>query len=535
MRKYRILEAFVISLLFSMWTLSVFAQVDTAWVRRYDGPGSGLDYAKSIAVDLQSNIYVTGISNKYSHPEYNYDYATIKYYPNGDIAWVRRYNGPKDDYDEAYAIAVDVSGNVYVTGESEGKGTDNDYATIKYYPNGDTVWVRRYNGPGNAYDRAVALVIDSAGNVYVTGRSEGSGTGKDYATIKYFPDGDTAWVRRYNGPTNEYDEAYAIAVDEIGNVYVTGVSDSNYVTIKYFSNGDTAWVRRYEGLSNWDVALAVAIDSTGDVYVTGHSGTIKYDADGNQLWPALWAGVDIVSDYSGNIYLTGRSWDSLTNVDYATTKCYPDGDTAWRRTYKGVGKSFDKAVSITLDRLSNVYVTGVINWGTAPGPGTCEDFCTVKYDTDGNELWAAIYNHGTGDWDEAYDIAVDDSGNVYVTGRSGGDYATIKYVQGEVFVEEEDQVGIVSSFVLHQNYPNPFNPQTIIEYTLNSPSEVSLGVYNIKGQLVKTLIDGHREKGFHRVLWDGKNDKGEKTSSGIYYYQFKAEDYVETKKMVKLR
>src|SRR3989304_8951188 len=141
-----------------------------------------------------------------------------------DAAWVRRYNGPGDSSDYASAITVDGSGNVYVTGYSTGSGTYYDYATIKYYSNGDTAWVRRYNGPGNGYDEAYAIAVDGSGNVYVTGQSIGSGTYNDYATIKYYSNGDTAWVRRYNGPGNVDDVAYAIAVDGSGCVYVTGWS-----------------------------------------------------------------------------------------------------------------------------------------------------------------------------------------------------------------------------------------------------------------------------------------------------------------------
>jgi hypothetical protein len=219
------------------------------------------------------------------------DYATIKYYPNGDTAWVRRYNGTGNDWDEAYAIAVDDSSNVYVTGTSYGSGTYFDFATIKYYPDGDTAWVRRYDGPANGSDGAYAIAVDGSGNVYVTGGSAGSGTGSDFATIKYHPNGDTAWVRRYDGPWNDYDWARAIAVDGSGNVYVTGESYgsgtySDYATIKYYPNGDTAWVRRYNGPGNWDdEASAIAVDGSGNVYVMGVSwgsgtsddyATIKY-------------------------------------------------------------------------------------------------------------------------------------------------------------------------------------------------------------------------------------------------------------------
>ena len=292
--------------IFFLLIVPVFAQsVDTAWVRRYNGPGDSLDGARAIGVDVSGNVYVTGGSWGGGT---DYDYTTIKYYANGDTAWVRRYNGPGDSADSAHAIKVDNSSNVYVTGESWGSGTYYDYATIKYHLNGDTAWVRRYNGPGNSYDHAYAMVVDSSGNVYVTGGSYGSGTSVDYATIKYHPNGDTAWVRRYNGPTNCIDRALAIAVDNSGNVYVTGESDGDetswvdYATIKYDPNGIELWVRRYNGPGNYnDYARSVAADDSGNVYVTGSSD--------RSTWP--------------------------DNFDYATIKYHPNGDTAWVRTYHG--------------------------------------------------------------------------------------------------------------------------------------------------------------------------------------------------------
>ena len=102
----------------------------------------------------------------------------------------------------------------------------------------DTAWVRTYNGPGNLADSATALAIDDFGNVYVTGSSYGGGTSTDYSTIKYYPDGDTAWVRRYNGPNDSTEVATALTIDDSGNIYITGFSYGNetsadYLTIKY--------------------------------------------------------------------------------------------------------------------------------------------------------------------------------------------------------------------------------------------------------------------------------------------------------------
>jgi len=440
---------FLVSMLIVVSLLNyAFAQVDTAWVRRYNGPGNDLDYASAIAVDGSGNVYVTGPSTGIGT---NWDYATIIYYANGDTAWVRRYNGPGNYGEWSSAIAVDGSGNVYVTGESYGSGTSYDYATIKYYANGDTAWVRRYNGPGNGIDVGYSITVDGSDNVYVTGGSYGSGTGYDYATIKYYANGDTAWLRRYNGSGNLNDYAYRLAVDGSDNVYVTGRSygsgtDYDYATIKYYANGDTAWVRRYNGPGNVeDRALAITVDGSGNVYVTGYSygsgtandyATIKYYGDGDTAWVRRYnypadssdEASAIAVDHSGNVYVTGSSRDSGTDYDYATIKYYPNGDTAWVRRYNGPGNGSDVVSGVAVDSSDNVYVTGV-----STGSGTDWDYATIKYYADGDTAWVRRYN-GPGnieDWAQA--ITVDGSGNVYVTGGSWGsgtadDFATIKYI-----------------------------------------------------------------------------------------------------------
>lgn len=425
------------------------------WIALYNG-GNGFDVAYGTAVDGSGNVYVTGSSvGPGSCNFYCSDYATIKYNASGTQQWVARYNGPANDDDHPAAIAVDGSGNVYVTGASIGTiWPDYDYATVKYDSSGQQLWVARYNGPGSDFDFATAIAVDASGNVYVTGASVGSGTGFDYATVKYDSSGQQQWVARYNGSGNGDDEAYGIAVDASGNVYVTGYSagsgtGNDYATIKYDSSGQEQWVARYNGPSNSnDYGHAIGIDGSGNVYVTGSSigssgfdyATVKYDSSGQEQWVARYNGPGneddepyaMAVDSSGNVYVTGYSTGSGTGYDYATIKYNASGTEEWVARYNGAANLLDIANAIALDASGNVYVTG---WSVGLGPfGTSYDYATVKYDSSGQEQWVARYD-GTGDLDDqAYAIAVDSSANVYVTGYSTdsngvSDYTTIKYSQ----------------------------------------------------------------------------------------------------------
>ncbi len=445
---------------------SLSAQV-AEWVARYDGPAHGLDAAWAVALDASGNVYVTGQSCTATDPEFGdcitSDIATIKYDPAGNQLWVAGYHGPGNGLDHAHtdAIAVDAAGNVYVIGSSWGLGTEYDYVTIKYDTSGNQLWVRRYNGPGNDRDIPFALAIDVAGNAYVTGGSWGLGTAYDYATIKYDPDGNEVWVARYNGPANEFDGANAIALDQAGNVYVTGNSEGigtgyDYATIKYDQEGNVVWVARYDGPANGlDVAWAVALDAPGNVYVTGESctathpvygycitsdiATIKYDPAGNQLWLAGYHGPgngldhsrtdSIAVDAAGNVYVIGSSWGLGTDYDYVTIKYDTSGNQLWARRYNGPGNGRDIPFALAIDVAGNAYMTGE-SWGL----GTNYDYATIKYDPDGNEMWVVRYNGPANGPDGANAIALDQASNVYVTGNSEGigtgyDYATIKYVQ----------------------------------------------------------------------------------------------------------
>jgi 3-isopropylmalate dehydratase small subunit len=359
--------------------------------------------------------------------------------------WVARYNGPGNFPDGALAIALDNAGNIYVTGTSYGSGTSEDYATVKYDSLGVEQWVARYNGPGNDEDQARAIAVDNAGNIYVTGSSYGSGTSREYATVKYDSLGVEQWVATYDGSVNFSDWANAIAVDAAGYIYVTGSSYGDYATVKYDALGVEQWVATYNGSGNdWDTANAIAVDAAGYIYVTGSSygmgteydyATVKYDSLGVEQWVARYNGPGnmadgaggIALDNAGNVYVTGYSVGSGTVSDYATVKYDAAGVEQWVVRYDGPGNDDDGASAIVLGSACTIYVTG-----TSYGSGTSRDYATVKYDSLGVEQWVARYNGPGNDWDRARAIAVDAAGYIYITGYSYGsgtsrDYATVKY------------------------------------------------------------------------------------------------------------
>jgi hypothetical protein len=221
-------------------------------------------------VDNSGNVYVTG-------PGWNdnYNYVTIKYNSLGLQQWISSYDGPANQQDYARSIDIDNSGNVFVTGDSDGDGTQEDYATVKYNPSGVLLWSQRYNGTSNSLDFAYCVKTDASGNSYVTGRSTQSGAGYDFVTIKYNTNGVQQWLAKYNGPSNDDDEAFDLVLDASGNVYVTGstyYSVQDFATVKYNSSGVQQWTARYDGPGgSVDIARTVKVSSAGKVYAGGTS------------------------------------------------------------------------------------------------------------------------------------------------------------------------------------------------------------------------------------------------------------------------
>ncbi|MDZ4712578.1 MAG: SBBP repeat-containing protein [bacterium] len=541
------MKIFPILMLLTLMFNNVNSQQE--WVVRYNGPGNNTDVAKAITVDASGNTYVAGYS---LNSGTSYDYVTVKYTANGNQAWVSAYNGLGNDLDYATAIAIDNNGNVYVTGYSFSSSSSYDYATVKYNSSGIQQWAVTYNGFGNAVDLAKTIKVDDLGNVYVTGQSYGgSSTSYDFATVKYSSTGNQLWASRYDGSSNGNDGANSMVIDANYNVYVTGQSvntgsSQDFETIKYNSAGVEQWSSSYNGSANdIDVSHCIQVDNSGNVYVTGYSRgngnydyvTAKYDSLGVSQWASRFNGNTNSNDYptalavdpNGNVYITGviNSDANGSAANYATLKYNPTGTIAWATAYNGPANGNDSATALVLDDSNNVYVTG-----KSTGQGSGFDYATVKYNNNGAQTNISRFNGPANGNDVSNSVALDNQRNIYVTGSSSNgftdDYATIKYFT----LSGIQSIGnvIPSEFKLSQNYPNPFNPSTTIRFSLPVYSDISLKVYDIKGQEISKLADGSLQAGNYEVTFDASL-----IPSGIYFYKLVTPSVTITKKMTLLK
>jgi hypothetical protein len=426
------------------------------WSKRFNGSGNSSDQASADAVSPDgSTVFVTG----YVYQSFTgNDYGTVAYNAStGAVRWTKRYNGPGFSSDQAYAVAVSPDGSrVFVTGSSYST-TSLDYATVAYdASSGATLWTKRYNGPGNTSDEAYALGVSPNGaKVFVTGYSYGSGT-QDYATVAYgASSGSELWVKRYNGANYE-DTATTLDVSPDGTtVFVSGRSYGpstgfDYATVAYGTGtGVQRWVKRYNDPINSDDqarSIGVSPDSS-TVFVTGFSNqsttgydytTIAYDTStGAKLWSKLYNGPGTYTDQANalavspdgsSVVVTGQDYSSTTGWDYGTVAYNAStGARLWAKRYVGAASTDEaKDVAISPDS-STVIVTGY-----SYGSTTTNDYATVAYNAStGTTLWAKRYN----DPDNSDDVAkaLDVSATaVFVTGysyssSSNYDYGTIAY------------------------------------------------------------------------------------------------------------
>ena len=416
-----------LTLFFSLLIAPVHAQIQPAWVQRYNNNlPSGQHQALKMLLDRSGNIYLCGFS---ANTNGGTGYATLKIAPNGQQLWAARFDSTNSPSAQPMSFALDSSNNVSVTGNA---------ITLKYDPSGNLLWIVPYNAAG--------IAADPDNNVCITG------VNSNYVTMKFSPEGSNLWMETFisDGPCN----SQTINIDSSGNVYVCGSEvyisydpvyegpASRPCAIKYRPNGDLLWrVGDFDAYQKFFLINATALDAEGDLYFlfTAKGGvpigftTYAYAPTDSPLWAAYNPTSSIASqsrglvlDRQGNVLITGSDGYFYPYSSYITLKINAAGDYVWTNTYPTYPQSIGVANSIATDRSDNCYITGY-----SPDTRGTNDIVTIAYDTNGRQLWLQRYT-GLGYGAVGNAIAADNSGNIYVAGYEnvpggGSEMVLIKY------------------------------------------------------------------------------------------------------------
>jgi Beta-propeller repeat len=377
-------------------------------------------------------------------------YAELPY----AAAWTRQFG--TNALDNVYSVAVDGSGRVYVVGRTDGLlGTTNagagDAFVKGYDSQGNARWTQQFGT--SALDEAHGVAVDGTGNVFVSGMTKGNLSGinagdEDGFLRKYDSAGSVQWTGQFGTPSLE--DSRGVAVDATGNAYAIGFTNGNLAAInagpadafirKYTTAGSAAWTKQACTTQD-DVYNAAVADGSGNVIVAGASrGNFggppqglsdvivrKYDSTGNVTWTTQFGGtvddygLGLSRDASGNVYVTGRynaTDDNMTdrNFDAFVTKISSTGAIAWTKTFST--PVFDVGFSTAVDSHGNVFVAGSTLGSLVGANQGGFDAHLSKYDTNGNLSWRMQF--GTSAFDSATSLAVDTSDNLYLAGRTDG-------------------------------------------------------------------------------------------------------------------
>ncbi len=398
-------------------------------------PGTGAGQARSVALDMTGGVWnggavTTGFTTRAGT---GVDLRTAKHDAAGALVWetIRSVNLA----DEGVMVKVDNAGNVFVAGYTTVGGTNTDVLVIKYDSAGVQQWQRTFTGTaaGGGADRAVGLMLTSAGDVVVAGYLVNVTTGLDFFAAKLnSSDGTVAWSQSYDGGFNKIDVVNALALTAADEVVLAGYSqdasnNEDALTLKVPAAGGAAiWTRRFAGVTGMaDRINAVALGADGDVFVTGYTQGANIDiysarykgADGAEEWKSIYNGpankndaaYDLKVDLAGNVVIAATASDVNAVNDGLTLKLNgTTGAVIWNAFYAGPAGKTDRMSVVGLDPNGHVIATGY-----SLIANNTSDIYTAKYDKNtGAELWAIRYNGA--------DLVRNDSCNAMVTDSLGG-------------------------------------------------------------------------------------------------------------------
>jgi len=541
----------IVVITFKLWA----QELDTTWIVSYLGIDSLDSDPVKLLIDKSNDIIITGVT--YTNTGRN-DIVTLKYNKDGILLWSSVYDGPAHKTDEPTHLVIDDYGYIYVAGQSRGiKGFSecNGMVILKYHPTGELAWVKRFDEAIGSVVYAQGLAVDSKRNIICTAKLIEGYTliMNELITRKFYPNGDLAWEEHL--PVQNWSYCLGVNSDNYENVFVGGKlgkgnDNRDYVfcaLVKYDKNGILQWFSSIQDSAAWNAYCEVFInDKDGNLLAAGETEkitrdefciTVKYDKDGNLIWyKELLAGndpevYDITLDSEGNvIWIAEDRNDSTYEYETIITKYLSNGDSAWVH-YLPIDS--DEPLLIRNDDERNIYTLSRV-WKDSYSP------TVFKLDTLGKTLWNWAYD------EEDYrpvDFAIDKDKNIIVTGNleiDGVDHiVTLKMDQSAITSLNTNPEDVVfTTFKLEQNYPNPFNPSTKISWQSPVNGWQTIKLYDVLGREVETIVDGYYEAGYHSTLFNANLPvrlAGSSLPSGVYFYQLKAGNFVDTKKMILIK
>ncbi len=580
MKRRYYLAVCIIFLLLIVLLSNIYSD-DVIWDWTVQPGSSDVDEGRCITSDSSGNIYVTGYTRNSLDGNTSHgsdDIFITKYNTDGTRLWTVQPGTSAADL--GYYIALDSSSNIYVTGITRGSldGNTNhggpDIFITKYDTDGNRLWTVQPGTSGDDYGCGIA--IDSSCNIYVTGYTEGSLDGNtnhgnfDIYITKYDTDGNHLWTVQPGTVDDDY--GWGIALDFLGNVYITGYTRGSLDGIanhggldifimKYNMDGTLSWIVQ-SGTGDNDRSYGIAVNSSCKIYITGSTGgsldgntnhgdldifIAKYNTDGTRLLtiqPGTGnndSGYSIVQDSSGNVYITGYTWGSFDgNTNHGSYDIFiTKYDTDWNRLWTIQPGTADGDVgrSISLDSSQNVFITGSTG-GSLDGNTNHgnSDIFILKYNQNYVINGYVKDSTGLGISNVAVNITGDTMSN-YITSADGyyeflnlpyGNYTVTSSKTNWNFSPsnynfsplDEDKTnknftGPSKSFGKLKVYPNPvkiYSGATELIFT-NCSLNTTVEIYNISGELVFTFnTDGIEYR------WDLMNNNGKKVSTGIYLY-----------------
>jgi len=366
-----------------------------------NGKGNDLE------TDQHSNIYVVArTSDTVGYSEVR----VIKYGPTGKVQWMTSFPDTMAYWGYPCKIDLDNDENIYVAGRMN----NNNLHVLKYSNSGQLLWHRRFP-PTVSYwtwKGRTSMIVDNNGDVYIAGGIHYGNSNTRLSVAKYSSSGNLLWVAQDNGDMQWMDDANDLALDQQGNVYVTGREEyhqqaNNFATLKYDPNGNLIWKKTYNNPSSGgDDPYDVMISADGSVYVTGiedrytpslepYGGTtIKYDSNGNELWKITLGDTNeryvacyIAEDVSKNIYLAGyyiyeHTWIASTwTRGVFAARLSPTGTVLWMDTM--LVQRGASATGINIHPAGGAYVSASLADTTSdPGGYAYFNLALIRYGTD---------------------------------------------------------------------------------------------------------------------------------------------------------